>query len=172
MAATGTPRVSTPATPASRSFSHAPTSSKSLANTGSAQPDTPQLPPPASFDVLPHLHTLLGRLLIPAGDDASAKPGDGTGAGQQGAADDKASDAAPLDIQQLTAASSGLKTRLQKARQACARLGDVDRTVDEQMEEMEELEERVRKLRQTLNRLGVGVENGARQSESRDVLMR
>ncbi|EKG12175.1 hypothetical protein MPH_10658 [Macrophomina phaseolina MS6] len=204
MAAAGTPRLSTystPATPANRSLSVAPTASKAPAGTAAAaaaanalqQQAPPPLPPPATFDILPHLHTLLNRLLIQkpsdaqqqAGDDGSSssnsKPSDDTAAtntntckpstdgagvgaasGATGVPPSASSssaadppDSQPLEIHQLAAASSALKVRLQRARQACARLGDVDRTVEEQREEIAELEERVAKLRAVLEDMGV-----------------
>lgn len=191
MAATGTPRLSTystPATPANRSLSVAPgtqlsqTGNNASAGNASAAQQAPPLPPPATFDILPHLHALLNRLLI-------QKPADATGAQQAGgedggnsktddsnntsgnaaksggaaaaAAPPSDADAQPLEIHQLTAASSALKVRLQKARQACARLGDMDRTVEEQQEEIEELEDRVKKLRAVLEDMGVATRAAA-----------
>ncbi|EOD52949.1 hypothetical protein UCRNP2_245 [Neofusicoccum parvum UCRNP2] len=185
MAATGTPRLSTystPATPANRGLSVAPSAqngSTVAAANASAASQAPPLPPPATFDVLPHLHTLLNRLLLQKPPDTQAAGGDDTtttntnkppgddgttgGAGASSSSSARAAagpptdpDAAPLEIHQLTAASSALKVRMQKARQACARLGDMDRSVDEQQDELAELEDRVARLRNVLEDLGVG----------------
>lgn len=208
MAATGTPRLSTystPATPANRGLSAAPAgsaqASQLLQQQQQAQAQAPPLPPPATFDVVPHLHALLNRLLIQkptdaaqqqqageeggkaaagggeegsksggsgGGGTAGAASGAGAGAGASSSSADP--DAQPLEIHQLAAASSALKVRLQKARQACVRLGDMDRTVDEQQEEIDELEERVSKLRAVLEDMGVGATTtAAAAAESRAV---
>ncbi|OMP85899.1 hypothetical protein BK809_0002111 [Diplodia seriata] len=198
MAATGTPRlssISTPATPANRGLSVAPAggsqgATQLLSSSQQQQPQAsaaaaPPLAPPATFDVLPHLHALLNRLLIQkptdaaqqqqageegggkataAGGEEGSKAGGGSGGAAAGGAGASAGasasstdpDAQPLEIHQLAAAASALKVRLQKARQACGRLGDMDRTVDEQQEEIGELEERVSKLRTVLEDMGVG----------------
>lgn len=177
-----TPAPGTPSGAASRSFSRAPDAA--AAANANAATAIPPLPSPATFDLLPQLHILLGRLLIPkpggvggqnntaggAGQSAQGGTSAGTttaaaaaasaGGNVQGqpttAAEAKDPETQPLEIHQLAAAASALKVRLQRARQACARLGDVDRTVEEQEEEMAELETRVAKLRAVLEELGVG----------------
>ncbi|KAK7529782.1 RNA polymerase II transcription mediator complex subunit 9-domain-containing protein [Phyllosticta citribraziliensis] len=172
-----TPAPGTPSGAASRSYSKAPdaTAANGPANAnGSAAATIPALPSPATFDLLPQLHILLSRLLIPkpavggsqqqqggtsaaaTGTTATAAAG-GNAHSQQGApAEHKDPETQPLEIHQLAAAASALKVRLQRARQACARLGDVDRSVEEQEDEMQELELRVAKLKAVLEELGVG----------------
>ncbi|KAL1635421.1 hypothetical protein SLS58_010284 [Diplodia intermedia] len=130
MAATGTPRlssISTPATPANRGEEGGGKATAAGGEEGSK---------------------------AGGGSGVAAAGGAGAGAGASASSTDP--DAQPLEIHQLAAAASALKVRLQKARQACGRLGDMDRTVDEQQEEIGELEERVSKLRTVLEDMGVG----------------
>ncbi|KAK8156457.1 RNA polymerase II transcription mediator complex subunit 9-domain-containing protein [Phyllosticta citrichinensis] len=176
-----TPAPGTPSGAASRSYSKAPdaTAANGPANSNrSAAATIPALPSPATFDLLPQLHILLSRLLIPKpavggsqqqqggtsttapGTSATAAAGGGNAHSQQSQgtapAEHKDPETQPLEIHQLAATASALKVRLQRARQACARLGDVDRSVEEQEDEMQELELRVAKLKAVLNELGVG----------------
>ncbi|KAK7527928.1 RNA polymerase II transcription mediator complex subunit 9-domain-containing protein [Phyllosticta citriasiana] len=188
-----TPAPGTPSAAVSRSYSKAPdaaTAANGSANNPNGSPAAaiPPLPSPATFDLLPQLHILLSRLLIPkpavggtqqqqqaAGTSgatsntatATAAAASGNAQSQGGGAattttaaaaadQNKDAETQPLEIHQLAAAASALKVRLQRARQACARLGDVDRSVEEQEDEMRELEARVAKLRAVLEELGVG----------------
>ncbi|KAI9858631.1 MAG: hypothetical protein M1824_004212 [Vezdaea acicularis] len=105
------------------------------------------LPPPDVLDILSPLHTLLSRLLPPAGNSQHSL-----------------STAAPteLDPQHLATEASSIKIRLQKARQAVNGLPDMDRTLKDQEEEIRELEMQVQEKRETMERLkdagqGVGV---------------
>ncbi|MCJ1236148.1 hypothetical protein MMC14_004125 [Varicellaria rhodocarpa] len=83
------------------------------------------LPPPQTFDIIPPLHTLLSRLL-PNPLDPNAQPS--------------------LSPKDLATEAAAIKIKIQLARSTVEMLPDVDRTVEEQMEEMRELEERIWKL--------------------------
>jgi RNA polymerase II transcription mediator complex subunit 9 len=128
---------------------HARTPSNAQTPAPEAEEDVAHLPPPNTFDFIPPLHALLSRLLLPS---AGIAHGDGTaGAGEDAAA---LSGPGHLDIQQLGAASSGIKVKIQKARNAVKDMPDVDRSIEDQEEEIEALEERIAKMRAMLGNLG------------------
>lgn len=124
-----------------------------MPQTGSAtpalppQPTTPGLPPPSTFDILPELHEILSRLI-----STSAQPPAPTPTPGQPPAD------GPLEIQQVAAAATKVKLKLQAARKAVMALPDIDRTCEDQQEEIEYLETRIAKLKASLHQLGQSVQ--------------
>ncbi|KAF2685852.1 hypothetical protein K458DRAFT_300031 [Lentithecium fluviatile CBS 122367] len=106
-----------------------------------SQPATQGLPPPSTFDILPDLHKILSRLIPASAQPAAPTPG-------QAPAD------APLEIQQVAAAATEVKLKLQRARAAVMALPDIDRTCEDQQDEIEYLEARITRLRASLQQLG------------------
>lgn len=111
----------------------------------SPPPPTP-LPPPQLFDILPPLHALLSRLLLPPSLDGTTPSPDTT---------------APISPKDLATAASSITTKIQKARVAVRELPGVDMGLEEQEEVIAELEAESRRLR--------GVEEGIRNA-ARDQL--
>jgi hypothetical protein len=104
-------------------------------------PATPGLPPPSTFDFIPDLLKILNRL-IPAATQSTAS---GT---SQAPAEDS------LEIQQVAAATTEVKLKLQRARTAVMALPDIDRTCEDQRDEIEYREARIEKLKASLQQLG------------------
>ncbi|KAF2466519.1 uncharacterized protein BDR25DRAFT_76027 [Lindgomyces ingoldianus] len=135
--------MSGPATP------HLPASANtSVQPTDSATPTlptatAPPLPSPATFDVLPDLHKLLGRLI-----NTSAQLPAPTPTPSQPSAD------GPLEMQHLGTEANHLKIKIQKAQKAVMALPDIDRTCEDQEEEIEDLEARIARLKDALRGLG------------------
>lgn len=107
------------------------------------------LPSPSTFDILPPLHALLSRLLLPAPTAASPSPHLINAA------------TAPLSPKDLTTASSAVRIKIQKARVAVQRLPDIDRSVQDQQREIRDLEDEVARLRGVLAALGEGAREAA-----------
>ncbi|KAF2096690.1 hypothetical protein NA57DRAFT_78288 [Rhizodiscina lignyota] len=107
----------------------------------------PPLPPPSTFDILPPLHELLSRLLtdssaLPEPLGTPSKPPQTPKPAKITSNDPNVityNELVPLEIKQLATEASKLKIRLQKARQRVKAMPDIDRTVNDQMEEIEEL---------------------------------
>jgi RNA polymerase II transcription mediator complex subunit 9 len=110
------------------------------------------LPPPHLFDIVPPLHALLSRLLLPSpgllhppgSESTSADANKPHAADDQGAS---GSGSGPLDIQQLDSAANDIRVRIQKARAAVQELPDIDLTTEEQEVEIAELEDRIARMR-------------------------
>lgn len=98
-------------------------------------PDT--LPPPQLFDILPPLHSLLSRLLLPPSTDGLTPSPDTTH---------------PISPKDLATAASSITNKIQKAQTAVRGLPGVETGIEEQEEVIAELEEESRRLR--------GVEEG------------
>jgi hypothetical protein len=126
------------------------------------------LPPPHLFDIVPPLHALLSRLLLPSPGLLHPPGGESTSAdaNKLPAADDQggSSSSAQLDIQQLDSAANAIRVRVQKARAAVQALPDIDLTTDEQAVEIAELEERIASMRGMLS----GLKGQAAQSAETD----
>lgn len=129
-----------------------------------------QLPPPHIFDIVPPLHALLARLLVPsplgggAGTQTTASqtsPSNGTAMGAAASYDLAMTQSNEyLEVQHLDAATDAIRIRIQKARAAVKALPDIDRTVEEQNEEIKELVARVKKMREMLVNLRTSVAKG------------
>jgi hypothetical protein len=111
---------------------------------------TVPFPSPQIFDILPPLHALLSRLVSNNPDKTTQPNGSAPGQTLSGEAVGGGGGAAAvsfLDPKVLLTEASAIKIRVQKARAAVAELPDVDRTVDEQLQEIEELEGKIQKLK-------------------------
>ncbi|KAF2758136.1 hypothetical protein EJ05DRAFT_378671 [Pseudovirgaria hyperparasitica] len=133
--------ASSPSTPAVATQSRYPTEPPA-AGTITAPP---QLPQPGTFDILPELHALLARLLLP---HSAAAPGTLDG-------DTTNDESQPLEIQDLSATATALKVSIQKARHSVKGLPDMERSIEEQEEEIQELEAEVERLRGVLRSVAV-----------------
>ena len=100
----------------------------------------PQLPPPATFDFLPPLYTLLTRLLVAPNTIHSNSPSTNT-------ADQSI---APKD---LAIMASAITAKIQKARVAVRGMEGIEMSLDEQEAIIWELEEEVERGRGVLTRL-------------------
>lgn len=108
----------------------------------SPHPPSPSpLPPPQLFDILPPLHTLLSRLLLPPSLDGTTPSPDTT---------------APLSPKDLATAASSITNKIQKARVAVRELPGTEMGIEEQEDVIQELEEESGRLR--------GVEEGIRRA--------
>ncbi|KAM0798672.1 RNA polymerase II transcription mediator complex subunit 9-domain-containing protein [Usnea florida] len=87
----------------------------------------PTNPPPPLFDILPPLHTLLTRLLLP--DALTPSP------------------PTPLSPKDLATAASSITAKIQKARTAARELPGMEMGIKEQEEVIRELEGESRRLR-------------------------
>ncbi len=135
-------------------------------------PPTTAALPPSTFDIIPPLHTLLTRLLLPTPTNASqtTQPQSGiTPAALSPAPDNSPSvqsqitSTSYLSPKDLSIAASAIKIKIQKARVAVAGLPDVERTIEEQESEIREFDGEVERLRGVLKELG---ESGRRAAES------
>ncbi|KAL9134607.1 MAG: hypothetical protein Q9175_004206 [Cornicularia normoerica] len=96
-------------------------------------PPTPNtLPPPQLFDILPSLHSLLSRLLLPPSADGLTPSLDSI---------------TPISPKDLATAASSITNKIQKARTAVRQLPGVDMAIEEQQDVIAELEEESRRLR-------------------------
>lgn len=95
------------------------------------------LPPAQLFDILPPLHSLLSRLLLPPSADGLTPATDTI---------------TPLSPKDLATAASSITNKIQKARIAVRELPGVEMSIEEQEDVIAELEEESRRLR--------GVEEG------------
>ncbi|MCJ1270747.1 hypothetical protein MMC22_010644 [Lobaria immixta] len=120
----------------------------------------PPLPSPSTFDILPPLHALLSRLLLP-GPNNNAPAASSPLATSSSPHLINAAATAPLSPKDLTTASSAVKIKIQKARVAVQRLPDINRSVQDQQHEIRELEDEVARLRGVLAALGEGAREAA-----------
>ncbi|CAN9117493.1 unnamed protein product [Alternaria alternata] len=129
--------AATPYAPASARASVAPTGSQTPALPAPPPPppttNTPTLPAPSTFDMLPDLHRLLKRILETPAQLAVE---------------------GPLEIQHVATAANDIRLKIQKARRAVTALPDMDRTCEDQEDEIEDLEARIARLKASLNELG------------------
>lgn len=105
--------------------------------TATTPPTSSTLPPPQVFDILPPLHSLLSRLLLPPPADGLTPSADAT---------------SPLSPKDLATAASSITNKIQKARTAVRELPGIEMGIEEQEDAIRELEEESRRLR--------GVEEG------------
>jgi len=135
-------------------------------------PPTTAALPPSTFDIIPPLHTLLTRLLLPPPTNAShtTQPQSGiTPAALSPAPANSPSvqnqiiSTSYLFPKDLSIAASAVKIKIQKARVVVTGLPDVERTIEEQESEIGELEWEVERLKGVLKELG---ESGRRAAES------
>lgn len=142
--------VPTLRTMSSAATPHAPMSAVASVPAGSATPAPPPppppanpgLPPPSTFDFLPELHSVLSRLMPAAARQASTTaPGN-------------ASADAPLEIEKVADAASGVFQKVRAAREAVMALPDIDRTCEDQQDEIDYLEARIARLKAALQQLG------------------
>lgn len=137
-------------------------------------------PSPQVFDILPPLHALLSRLVSNAADRTAtgglSQPNGGppgsqtlTGEGVVGnnGVSDPLGSTSFLDPKVLLTEASAIKIRIQKARAVVAELPDIDRTIDEQMEEIEVLERKIRKLKTVVGEFGELSAQAMKEAESR-----
>lgn len=128
--------------------------------------------PPSTFDIIPPLHTLLTRLLLPSPPNtsqttqlhsgitpAALSPAPANSPSVQNQIITSTSYLSPKD---LSIAASAVKIKIQKARVMVAGLPDVERTTEEQEIEIRELVGEVKRLRGVLKELG---ESGRRAAE-------
>lgn len=108
------------------------------------------LPPPATYDILPPLHDLLSRLLLPPSQNIAQTSASPPAASP---AVSSLSNSASLSPKDLATAASAIKVKIQKARVITAALPDTDRTVEEQEAEISELEAEVERLKGVLKNL-------------------
>jgi hypothetical protein len=164
-----TPSMTTPrsrlAAEATRPSSEAPPSST---------PTPPRLPPPETFDIIPPLHQLLSRLLaqspaIPGADGNTTA----AGAGSTLSSDPNVltyADLQPLEIQNLASEAGAIKSRIARARGEIKKLPDVERTIDEQMEEIAYLEAKIAEQRETLAGMARNAAGSMREEDGAMVL--
>ncbi|RYO56672.1 hypothetical protein AA0116_g9029 [Alternaria tenuissima] len=142
--------AATPYAPASARASVAPTGSQTPALPAPPPPppppttNTPTLPAPSTFDMLPDLHRLLKRIL----ETPAQPPPPATPTPAQLAVE------GPLEIQHVATAANDIRLKIQKARRAVTALPDMDRTCEDQEDEIEDLEARIARLKASLNELG------------------
>ncbi|KAK3168189.1 hypothetical protein OEA41_004635 [Lepraria neglecta] len=98
-----------------------------------SQTTTKPLPPPQTFDILPPLHALLSRLLLPNNGAEISSPSPDT--------------VTPISPKDLATAASSITAKIQKARAAVRDLPGVEMGIEEQDDVIRELEEEVRRLR-------------------------
>ncbi len=127
------------------------------ANSPTLAPSTtllPPLPSPSTFDILPPLHAVLSRLLLPPTN--SQQTTTSTPVQSSSSSQHLPGTPAPsgyLSPKDVAVAASGVKVKIQKARAAVHHLPDVERDVTEQLVEIKELEDEVRRLTGVLRRL-------------------
>ncbi|KAF6235624.1 hypothetical protein HO173_006307 [Letharia columbiana] len=109
--------------------------------TATTPPPSNTLPPPQLFDILPPLHSLLSRLLLPPSADGLTPSPDTI---------------TPVSPKDLATAASSITNKIQKARVAVRELPGVGMGIEEQEDVIAELEEESRRLR--------GVEEGIRKA--------
>lgn len=137
-------------------------SSPRISNLMTSPPSTSQqnsypatLPSPSTFDILPPLHALLARLLLPpsqttfspstiTSSPALAHPANTT----------------PLTPKDLATAASPVKIKIQKARAVVRGLPDIERSIEEQECEIAELESEVQRAREVIR----GMREAARKA--------
>lgn len=90
------------------------------------------LPPPQTFDILPPLHDILYRLLLPRDSTKPSSPSPET--------------ASPISPKELGGAIVAITNRVQKAREAVRDLPGIEMSIEQQQDVMEELEAEVRRL--------------------------
>ena len=120
------------------------------------------LPPPSTYDILPPLHTILSRLLLPS-SQTSSQPSTSPQAAISPATSQNAI-TTPLSPKDLTTAASAVKNKIQKARVVTSGLPDMERTVEQQEEEINELEEEVERLTGVLRGISGMAKNALQES--------
>lgn len=123
----------------------------------SSQPHPLALPLPFSPDTLDAL-TELSIVLAKVRSGIQSSTGLTTGATPGG----PTSNGQTLSFKDVPGATDGLKHKLQRAREQVQALPDMERTIEEQVEEMQDLDKRIRDQRALLQRLrdGAGVKEG------------
>ena len=110
---------------------------------GEAASSIPRLPPSSTFDILPPLHTLLVRLLLPP---ANAPAGFGSPPPSQ--------NEQPISPKDLASAASAVTAKLQKARVAVSAIEGIEVSIEEQEKIIRELEEELDRGKRVLADLG------------------
>ncbi len=118
----------------------------------------PTLPHPSTFDILPPLHALLSRLLVPPSQTSTQTTFSPPVTSSPALANP--TNNSPLSPKDLATAASAVKIKIQKARMAVRGLPDVERTIEEQELEISELENEVKRV----NKLLVGMKEAARRA--------
>ncbi|KAL8923322.1 MAG: hypothetical protein Q9208_004722 [Pyrenodesmia sp. 3 TL-2023] len=103
-------------------------------------PPPPQRPAPSAFTIIPPLHAILQRLLLPNPPANPLEPG-----ATPAPAD--ASNEGPLDPKDLAAAVSEVRARIKEARRVAENLPMGDATVEELEEMVREGEAEVERVR-------------------------
>lgn len=103
------------------------------------------LPPPQTFDLIPPLHSLLARLLLPRDPTDPSTPSPET--------------ATPISPKELGPAASVVTNKIHRARIAIRELPGVEMSLEEQEHVIEELEEEVRRLDEAMD----GIRRAARE---------
>ncbi|KAL2039414.1 hypothetical protein N7G274_007686 [Stereocaulon virgatum] len=116
-------------------------------------PNPPQtarpLPPPQTFDILPPLHALLSRLLLPNNGAEISTPSPDT--------------ITPISPKDLATAASSITAKIQKAGVAVRELPGVEMGIEEQEAVIRELEGEVRRLRGVWEGIARGAREGMRR---------
>jgi hypothetical protein len=128
----------------------------SVVTSQTSKPTT--LPPPSTFDILPPLHALLSRLLLPASQPSTQTPFSPPITSSPALTNP--TNTTPLAPKDLATASSIVKIKIQKARVAIRGLPDMERTIEEQELEIWELEKEVERV----NGILVGIREAARRA--------
>lgn len=115
-----------------------------IATTPNPSQTEKSLPPPQTFDILPPLHALLSRLLLPNNGADIPTPSPAT--------------IKPISPKDLATAASSITAKIQKARVAVRELPGVEMGIEEQEDVIRELEGEVRRLRGVRE----GIARGAR----------
>lgn len=102
--------------------------------------------PPDSLDIIPILSQILSRLQFSSSSSNSLSPPAATPSFNHAST-------GPLNPKDIPSATDPLKHKIQKARMKARELPDMDRTIDEQMEEIGELEARIKEQRKVLEGL-------------------
>lgn len=110
------------------------------------RPESSQLPPPQTFDILPHLHEILARIDHVPNDPMQAATIE----------DDVVTYAElqPLEPKDLQGEVQPIKSKIRKALRELEKLPDMDRDVEEQEAEIKMLQVKAAKQREVLRQLG------------------
>ncbi|EME39958.1 hypothetical protein DOTSEDRAFT_96380, partial [Dothistroma septosporum NZE10] len=125
------------------------TSNTALATSSNAL----QLPPPQTFEFLPPLHELLARIEVHNNQQSASLDQlfpieDTTDIGSNYA------EIQPLNPKELPTAALDIKARVRNAQREVEKLPDIDRTMEEQIEELRELEDKIARQHAVLCGLG------------------
>lgn len=110
------------------------------------RPESSQLPPPQTFDILPPLHEILARIDHVPNDPMQTATFE----------DDVVTYAElqPLEPKDLQGEVQPIKSKIRKALRELEKLPDMDRDVEEQEAEIKMLEAKAAKQRKVLRQLG------------------